>query len=443
MRIAIIGAGFAGLSSAIYLKKLSQVSVSIDLFEASDYVGGRAREVVMGKSRHDNGQHIMIGAYRTCLDLMSIVGIDQTKVFKRIPLFLSGPGSFFLRAPFFLPAPLNLLWAMLSAKGISVVEKIQLIKFSFVMKKLDFTLAQDETVLSLLTRFRQSQRIQSVFWAPLCVAALNTPYEQASANVFLRILKDGLMTHRDASDLLIPSVGLGEFFPERANVWLEQKGVRLFFRHRVRSVINADTGGFELVFYRGIKGQESLKYDAIVIAATPKVGADLALPLAHDRQKKDLLRSVKDWHWQPITTVYLRYPAEVSLPHPMMGLSGIAHWIFDHGTLKGKPGQFSVVISAEGMHRSLDKKALVAEVHRSLLEQLDCAFGEAPLSSTVITEKQATFSCYPDLERPCHQVCDDVYLAGDYVYSGYPSVLEGAARSGEWVARSILGHRHD
>ncbi|MBL8446503.1 MAG: FAD-dependent oxidoreductase, partial [Zoogloeaceae bacterium] len=58
-----------------------------------------------------------------------------------------------------------------------------------------------------------------------------------------------------------------------------------------------------------------------------------------------------------------------------------------------------------------------------------------------ITEKRATFSCRPGLQRPTHRTpIPGLWLAGDYVESDYPATLESAVRSGITCAGAVL-HR--
>ena len=76
-KIAVIGAGWAGLSAAAHLVEHADVA----LYEAGRVAGGRARGVSGDAfSFLDNGQHLLIGAYqgvfrllrRYCLSLWTI-----------------------------------------------------------------------------------------------------------------------------------------------------------------------------------------------------------------------------------------------------------------------------------------------------------------------------------------------------------------------------------
>ena len=110
-KIAIVGAGWAGLSAAICA---TQAGHQVTLFEASRHWGGRARSLaVQGKNEWmlDNGQHILIGAYHQSLRLMKSVGVQENLALWRLPLQLIKPDGTGLVLKN-LPFPLNLLWGI-------------------------------------------------------------------------------------------------------------------------------------------------------------------------------------------------------------------------------------------------------------------------------------------------------------------------------------------
>ena len=71
MRYAVIGAGWAGCSAAVALSKSGH---EIHLFEAARTLGGRARQVSVHDLTLDNGQHILLGAYKATLALLKTLG---------------------------------------------------------------------------------------------------------------------------------------------------------------------------------------------------------------------------------------------------------------------------------------------------------------------------------------------------------------------------------
>ena len=89
-RVAIVGAGWAGLAAAV---RAAQGGLAVSVFEASRSGGGRARAVPLplpdGREvMADNGQHILIGAYSETLRLMRLVGAEPQRLLLRLPLLL-------------------------------------------------------------------------------------------------------------------------------------------------------------------------------------------------------------------------------------------------------------------------------------------------------------------------------------------------------------------
>lgn len=423
--VAIVGAGYAGLACGV---ELARRGVGVTVYELSRSPGGRARAVEAQGRALDNGQHILIGAYREMLRLMALVGADADEGLLRLPLTLRFPGQLDLRAPR-LPAPLHMLWAILGARGLSLAERLAMVRFMRSLAVRDFLLAADTTVEALLQDLAQPLRVRRLLWEPLCVAALNTPPSRASAQVFANVLRDSLAARRGDSDLLLPRVDLQRLFPAPALAYLAARGSNCVLGTPVRQIHPEPDGGFSLDTSRGLQGHRR-----VVVATAPYHAAAL-LPAAAELD--DLREQLAGLEYEPIVTCYLQYDPPVRLEAPMVGMAdGITQWLFDRGRLGGAPGLLAAVISARGKHQELDRDALAAQVHREIAALLPDL--SPPRWSRVITEKRATFSCRPDLARPgTRSALAGLYLCGDYVESDYPATLESAVRSGVAAAQAI------
>ena len=82
-RVAIVGGGWAGLACAA---TLSEAGISVCVFEAARQLGGRARRVDIAGHTLDNGQHLLLGAYRETLRLMRLCRADPERLLLRRPL---------------------------------------------------------------------------------------------------------------------------------------------------------------------------------------------------------------------------------------------------------------------------------------------------------------------------------------------------------------------
>lgn len=423
VNVAIIGAGWAGMAAAV---TLAQAGTPVTVFEAARHLGGRARSVEIEGIELDNGQHILIGAYRETLRLMRAVGADPELLLLRQPLAIEYPGKFSLRAPR-LPAPLHLLAGLLAARGLSWGERIAATRFVAAMRGKAYRIAADLPVAELLARHRQNGALARFLWEPLCVSALNTPAASASAQVFLNLFRDALDGARANSDFLIPRADLGKLFPQPAAAFVCANGGSVRLGTPVRTIEKAEDGF--------VLDATAERYSHVVLAVGPhQVDAllDRFAALATTRQ------SVAALAYEPIYTCYLQYPQEVSMPQPMTGFDGgYVQWIFDRGRLNGRAGLLAAVISAHGAHQNSSQDALAGAIHGELAAFLPGL--PAPLWSRVIAEKRATFSCRPDMVRPANRTAvDRLYLAGDYTASDYPATLESAVRSGMLAARLIL-----
>jgi len=147
-KVAIVGGGLAGLSAS---SKLAEAGIDVTLFEAAPQLGGRARAVVWKGQNLDNGQHILLGAYQQTLGLMTSIGVNERQALLRLPLALNMHSAFTLKAKN-LPAPLHLLFGLLSAKGLAWNDRFAAIRFFLWLKAKNFKLREDEPLLDLLNR---------------------------------------------------------------------------------------------------------------------------------------------------------------------------------------------------------------------------------------------------------------------------------------------------
>jgi squalene-associated FAD-dependent desaturase len=400
-RVAIVGAGYAGMAAAV---TLAARKIPVTVFESGPVPGGRARRVVSQGTELDNGQHILVGAYRELFRLMHTVGVPESAVL-RVPLELRYAQNFSLRA-LWLPFPLGLLGGLLLARGLPISDRLGAVRFMAALRADGFRLERDVAVAELLRTHRQDGAIGHYLWRPLCVSALNTPVEIASSRAFLVVLRDALLGGAGASDLVLPRVDLSRLFPDPAAEYVSRNGGEMRLRSPVESL-------------EGLKKD----FDRIIVAVGP-------------HQLKTLLPGVADsYTYQPIYTCYLQYGDGVTLPFPMIGMAdGLVQWVFDRGALLGEQGRLACVISAQGDHQQLSQDELAEVCHRELKK--NNLVNENPLWTRVIAEKRATITC--SVGRPTIETAmPGVSIAGDYTEAEYPPTLEAAVRSGVRAARMI------
>ena len=428
--VTIIGGGWAGLATAI---QLCQNSVPVTLIEATRQLGGRARCVALDAERVDNGQHLMIGAYRETLRLLTLVHAPHTPplVRQQLQLHLHTPvEKFSLMAPR-LPAPLHLVAALLTAGGISPHERYCALRFCVALAWRRFQLVHDINLAQLLAQHRQTPRLIECLWEPLCLATMNTPLNEASAQVFLAVLRDAFARRRADSDLLFAATDLGHFFPAAALDYIEQHGGRVILGERVNELRIANDA------IEAAATPQQLHSSEHVVLATPAYAT--ARLLTPHTPLQSIARNLEQLNYEPICTVYLRYPAHVMLNTRIVGFTGtFIQWLIDRSHCD-QPGLMAAVISARGAHMDLSNEELTQRVGDEIARHYPA--WPAPYNSMVIREKRATFACRVGINdlRPANSTpIRGLWLAGDYTDTGYPATLEGAVRSGVNCARKIL-----
>jgi len=425
LSVGVIGGGYAGMAAAV---TLAQQGIPVAVYESAKQLGGRARGVDCNGMRIDNGQHILLGCYHHTLQLIEQVGGDLDRDFLRLPLQLTLHHKFELRTPA-LPSPLHLLIGLLTARGLTFAQRLSAARFMLALRGMNFRLSDDMPALALLRAHGQDETLIRLLWEPICISALNTPLDKASAQVLLNVLRDSLNGSRADSDILLPRIDFTALFPQRAAEYLMQHNSQISTACSVENIVPQENG-IGLVTSQG-----TCLHSHVVCAASP---ANTARLLRAVPTLQSVAGQIEALTFQPIYTVYLQYPAEVRLPQAMLGLDRcFSQWLFDKGQISGQHGLIAAVISAEGRHQELTHEQLAQKVGQELREQ----FGIAEVSAwhQVIAEKRATFSCEPGLVRPeTAAPLNGLLLAGDYVAGEYPATLESAVLSGLKAAHSII-----
>jgi len=432
--VSIIGAGWAGLAAAV---ELSRCNIPVTVYESARQVGGRARDVEINGVTLDNGQHLIIGAYNQLLALLKLCGVNESEVFHRIPQhirlmdFQSGQIAFELKLPHW-PAPLNLLGGILTCPTLGLPDKLKTLwRYN---KLLNNQLTQDMSVTEWLAQAELPPAYADNLLKPLCLAALTTHPDQASARAFQTVLQQTFNGPGSNTDLLIAKTTLGKVFPEIAVRYIESHGGQVLTSHKINSI--------DPVHQIILVNDQPVHYQQLIIATPSHITQALLQPID---ELSGIANKLSQLQHEPVCTLYLQYPPHVRLPIPMLGcINATSEWIFDRSYCN-QPGLISVIISAKGEHMSWSNDELANKI-ASELAQLFPDW-PVPVSTQVIREKRAGFSCTTNIDnlRPSIRTAlANIKLCGDYVYiednslPGLPATLEAAVRSGVKCAQQTL-----
>jgi squalene-associated FAD-dependent desaturase len=428
--IAVIGGGWAGLSCAV---ELSLTGHQVTLLESAKQLGGRARRVPFGDQAVDNGQHVLIGAYRHTLALFKRLNLPIDELLHRGTLNLHlqtcGKKEFNVKAINFV-APLNLLAALLTSKGFTLRDKWHALQFGLRLFTYSLSVDDDISVADLLKQQRQTRNNITALWEPICLASLNTPIEEASARIFIRVLYDTFCRSSRDSDLIVPKTDLGALLPDPAADFIELHGGNVHLGQRVTELV------IDKRRIVAIKTEDrTLPVDQTVLALPPHACAPLIKP---HPALHEIAYNLSAFTYNPIVTVYLRYKNTIRPDRPIQAmLNTMSQWVIDR-SISGQAGLLAVVISGPGKHMELDNDILADEIQK----ELHACFPHWPRAEEVmiIREKRATFSSRVNIDslRPPNKTpIHGLWLCGDYTATGYPGTIESAVISGKTTAELV------
>jgi uncharacterized protein with NAD-binding domain and iron-sulfur cluster len=159
--------------------------------------------------------------------------------------------------------------------------------------------------------------------------------------------------------------------------------------------------------------------------------------------------NLRDIELSPIVGAHLWFDRVVDCPPALAILDKNIEWIFNKNLLWGEQAQLpgeqgtylSMVISASQRFETMPKEELTALVLKEVRECLPEARNASVVKSLLIRWPKATIAPKPGVEplRPDQRSpIENLYVAGEWTQTGWPSTMESAARSGYRVAEYIL-----
>lgn len=425
-RVLVIGGGLSGLSAAAFL---SNNKFEVTLIEATHKLGGKTYSFFEEQLRTeiDNGQHILLGCYSETLNFLKLISaintIEVQKYFsinylsKRFQVTtLKSKNNFY---------PFNLLGGLISFSLFNVNDKISLIKLLLKIRFIDSDNLSQISVKEWLTKEKQSKKVNSLFWNVICVGALNTSTEIASAKMFCDILKQIFWTNDVSYKIILPKNSLNETFIKSAETFLLKNKTQIFKSEKCERII-LNNGKVDKII---TNKREISNFDYYLFA----------LPFYALNSFNILDTKSIDIKYSPILNVYI-WLRNNPLKEPFYALEdSLIHWIFN------KNNFINITISNA---LSLITKSK-SEIESLIINELDNFIPE--LSKEVeqiliIKEKKATFIPSNEIldKRPSSKTeISNLFLAGDWTDTKLPSTIESAVKSGRIAAEEIIKHHYN
>ena len=445
--VIVVGAGVAGLSAAV---DLAARGARVTVLEAKAILGGRATAFTDPQTgeRVDNGQHVLLGCYEETFAFLRRLGTEgDVRVQPALTVdFVDRAGQRSrLRLPT-LPPPVNLAAGLLDWDALSWRDRLAAVGLAAPIRLAQaeqraksrgqrvarISASPGETVAEWLINNGQTPRIREMLWEPLALAALNQSAHDAAAPPFAAVLARMFGGGPRDAALALPSRPLDELYAEPARRFLEDRGGQV--RVGCAARIHLHDGRLTHVETRG----ERLHAHAVV-AAVPWYGlVDL---FAGDTSPVDGVRHAAGaTSPSPIASVNLWLDRQV-LSAPFLGLPGRAmQWVFDKEQMFDAATSHLTLVSsgADGVV-SLPGDQLIALALQELREALPESRTAKVLRASAVRERRATFSIAPGQPKRPRTVTEvaGLVLAGDWIDTGLPATIEGAAISGRLASEAI------
>ena len=384
--MAVVGAGYAGLAAA--RRAAARRAAPSRSSRPNRVAGGRARRVEYRGALLDNGQHLLLGAYRETLALMRTVGVGE-RALHRFPLTLSIPGRLELRAATARAAATSRV-ALVAASGPSLERPARGAALS--RAALRGAAPRSQTVDGAARAPRaDAGHCATLLWGRFASRRSTRPSRRPTRASSPTCCSDALLRARARiATCWCPPSDLSALLPDAALTWLGERGCEIA-AGRARDARSSPTATRWRVHAAGDAGA---RFDAVVCAVAPfQVGA-LTRDCARARATARAARAPSRTSRSPPCTC--NTTGACACPSRWSGSpAGHVQWFFDREALSGHRARLvAAVISACGPHLELDNDVLGTLAHR---ETLRTRVGPlpAPAWTKAITEKRATFACTP------------------------------------------------
>ncbi|MFZ0395383.1 MAG: hydroxysqualene dehydroxylase HpnE [Terracidiphilus sp.] len=436
--VTVIGGGVAGMSAAC---SLAEAGFRVHLVERRGYLGGRASSYLHPGVNEviDNCQHVLFGCCTNLIGFYRRIGALD-KIHWTSDMVMIEPGGRRSKlGPSPLAAPLHGLPRLLTSSAFTMEDKLSLARAFRAMLR-PVPADSHETLAQWLARHKQSRGAIERFWKLVIASALNAEIESIAVPYAAKVIRELFMNSAKAGRMGINSVPLSQLY-RGVEPLLDKNGSSVYLNSNVeRLEWNEEVSEWTLV-----TRTETLISDHVVLALPFEALAKL-MPQMPPAEGTEALASriARHEHW-PICSAHLWFDREITeLDHAVM-LDREIHWLFNRSKLqpwrKTEGSYIEVEVSASRIFAARERNEAIALTLRELAEFFPAVKSAKLMKVALVKEVRATFGVPPGIDafRPAaaQSPWPNVFLAGDWTATGWPSTMESAARSGHLAAEAL------
>ena len=438
--VLIVGGGIAGITAAYHLSKSGY---KVQILEVTDNLGGRLTALFDSKSGEmiDNGQHALMTAYHTFLELLKECNADNLLNIQKhleVTYYDTNQKKTRLYAGY-LPSKTGFVLGFLMLGGLSIKSKINIIKLMRLIEKNPQSSYYSElSCIDFLKQTNQTNDAISRFWEPFVVATMNCTLEQASASILINILRRAFIEDLENSKLILPAADL-RYILQPVIEKLKSQNVEIFCSTKVSRLL---FDGKKIIGAETSKGE---KYFAdYIISALQPYSLLKILPNSLLEQFSYL----EKFTYSPIVSVFIWTNHELFNEDFVATLGTDIQWIFNrnkiikHGLTKTFKHTYSITTSTAAKFSSMKQSEIIDCVASDIKKVFPHFEKENILHYRIITEKFATFIANQQTEKIRPDTVTSIpnfLLAGDWTNTKLPATIEGASFSGKKAAEAVIG----
>ena len=234
--MAVVGGGLAGITAAV---ALAETGTRVTLLESRPRLGGATCSFSRGGLTVDNGQHVFLRcctAYRGLLARLGMTG--SVTLQDRFDVTVLRPGGRARLRRTALPGPLHMGQALASYQHLSYAERLRVVPAALAMTRLDPASPEldGQRLGDWLAAHGQGEHARRALWDLFTVSALNVAGDDANLALAATVVKTALLSGRDAADIGIPAVPLGDLHGQAAASLLGRLRARVRLSAKVAAV---------------------------------------------------------------------------------------------------------------------------------------------------------------------------------------------------------------
>ncbi len=227
-RVVVIGGGLAGITAAIGLR---DAGVAVTLLESRPRLGGAASSYVRAGMTIDNGQHVFLRCCSSYAGLLARLGVtSEVAVQERFDVtVLAGSGGRARLRRSSLPAPLHLAGALAGYPLLSLRERARVGRAALAFRFADPASPEldRQRLGDWLAARGQDERARRRLWDLFIISALNIGGDDASVALAATVIKTALLGRKDAADIGMAKVPLGQLHADATARLLDRLGAEV------------------------------------------------------------------------------------------------------------------------------------------------------------------------------------------------------------------------